>query len=248
MGSYRKTRGFTLIELSIVLIIIALITAAVLAGQELEQQGKLQSVVNQIARINSASRTFEIKYGYLPGDIPNAFDFWGASCDATPSNCNGNADQIIQALDTGVNAETYRLWQHLTLAGLLEGEYTGVAAVGTRNCVLDSNTPPAAYESSGFFQSSTRTLYTNGAFQWVNGYSSVLGKCAGTDVPNTALFVPKEAKAIDTKIDNGYPNIGSITTNTGLSASGTCQTTTSAQGNYNVGNNGIACYMMFLVK
>ncbi len=65
-------RGFTLIELSIVLVIIGLIVGGVLVGQDLIHAAALRAVISEKDRFSAAIYTFQGKYGYLPGDFPNA--------------------------------------------------------------------------------------------------------------------------------------------------------------------------------
>ncbi|MCA9200375.1 MAG: prepilin-type N-terminal cleavage/methylation domain-containing protein [Planctomycetales bacterium] len=67
-----KDRGFTLIELSIVLVIIGLITGGVLVGRDLIEAAKVRNDISTIERMNAAALTFRLKYNYLPGDLPNA--------------------------------------------------------------------------------------------------------------------------------------------------------------------------------
>src|ERR1700691_4838931 len=69
--------GFTLIELSIVLVIIGLVVGGVLVGQDLIRAAEVRATISQIEKYNTAARTFYGKYGYLPGDIkdPDASNF-----------------------------------------------------------------------------------------------------------------------------------------------------------------------------
>ena len=69
--SNQSQRGFTLVELAIVLVIIGLIIAAVLKGQELIVSARLKSTITAIDAIRSASNTFRDKYNPLPGDSAN---------------------------------------------------------------------------------------------------------------------------------------------------------------------------------
>src|ERR1700728_113591 len=65
-------RGFTLIELSIVLVIIGLIVGGILVGQNLIAAAGVRATITQIEKFNTAANTFYNKFGYLPGDIPAA--------------------------------------------------------------------------------------------------------------------------------------------------------------------------------
>jgi prepilin-type N-terminal cleavage/methylation domain-containing protein len=83
--------GFTLIELSIVLVIIGLIVGGVLVGQDLIRAAAVRAQITQIERYNTAANTFRGKYGYLPGDIPNpdATNFGLQSCGITRDEGDG---------------------------------------------------------------------------------------------------------------------------------------------------------------
>ena len=68
--SYKS--AFTLVELSIVLVIIGFITGGILLGKDLIHSAEIRSQVSQLQRFDSAVTTFKLKYGYLPRDISNA--------------------------------------------------------------------------------------------------------------------------------------------------------------------------------
>jgi prepilin-type N-terminal cleavage/methylation domain-containing protein len=65
--------GFTLIELSIVLVIIGLIVGGVLVGRDLISAAVVPAQISQIEKYQQAVNTFKGKYGYLPGDIPEPY-------------------------------------------------------------------------------------------------------------------------------------------------------------------------------
>ena len=69
--------GFSLVELSIVLVILGLLTGGILAGQNLIRAAELRSVTTQFQNYHAAVMTFRDKYFALPGDMANAEDFWG---------------------------------------------------------------------------------------------------------------------------------------------------------------------------
>ena len=138
-------KGFSIVELSIVLVIIGLLIGAVLAGKELIRQSKIQSVIKEANLYKTAIATFYLKYDALPGDMPNAVSYWGKragtwvdgvdnDCATLPhgtepyrtETCNGNGDGRIGEADTTNYHEWFRIWQHLKNAELITGEYTGV--------------------------------------------------------------------------------------------------------------------------
>ena len=66
---YPHNSGFTLIELSIVLVIIGLIVGGVLVGQNLIAAATVRAQITQIEKYNQAVNTFYGKYQALPGDM-----------------------------------------------------------------------------------------------------------------------------------------------------------------------------------
>jgi prepilin-type N-terminal cleavage/methylation domain-containing protein len=140
--------GFTLIEMSIVLVIIGLIAGGVLVGRDLILQAQLRSLMQQIERYKTAAMTFRGKYYALPGDMPNATSFWPADpacggngvrpymATSDGMTCNGNGDGIIYG---SYWAEQHLFWQHLSLAGLIQdGPFTGTCAWAGANCSTDA--------------------------------------------------------------------------------------------------------------
>src|SRR5665213_3372659 len=72
-GFHRQNRqGFTLIELSIVLVIIGLIVGGILVGRDMIEAAKVRATVSQYEKFITAANTFKLKYGDLPGDLTTA--------------------------------------------------------------------------------------------------------------------------------------------------------------------------------
>ncbi|PZU43073.1 MAG: prepilin-type cleavage/methylation domain-containing protein, partial [Sphingomonas sp.] len=72
MFSTRQTHGFSLVELSIVLVILGLLTGGILGGQSLIRAAEIRSIGVDFNRFSTATYTFRDKYMGLPGDITNA--------------------------------------------------------------------------------------------------------------------------------------------------------------------------------
>lgn len=72
MTNIRSEKGFTLVELAVVMIIIGLLIGGVLKGQELIKSAKVTSTISQIKGVDAAVSTFQDIYAGLPGDLPNA--------------------------------------------------------------------------------------------------------------------------------------------------------------------------------
>ena len=90
-------QGFTLLELSIVLVIIGLIVGGVTVGSEMIRQSQLQRIGKDAQTYLTAVNTFKLKYNALPGDFSRGYDYWGNNCAASAANCNGNADNSINS-------------------------------------------------------------------------------------------------------------------------------------------------------
>ncbi len=64
--------AFTLIELSIVLVVIGLVIGGVLVGKNLIKSSELNKIMTELQRYEAARLTFRTKYNCLPGDCSSA--------------------------------------------------------------------------------------------------------------------------------------------------------------------------------
>src|SRR5665213_1826112 len=90
-----RSPGFTLIELSIVLVIIGLIVGGILVGQDMIKAAEVRAQISQIEKYNQAVNTFRAKFNAIPGDMPastaNQFGFYvGTNCTGTQGHRDGN--------------------------------------------------------------------------------------------------------------------------------------------------------------
>src|SRR5688572_11936468 len=126
-------RGFTLIELSIVLVIIGLIVGSIAGSQVMIANAQLRSGVAQLESYNQAVYTFKNKFGCLPGDCINSLTFGGATVVGYCDNGNGDG-QLNDGCDgggrtydikTSVSSEAWNFWYALGNTRLIEGSYPG---------------------------------------------------------------------------------------------------------------------------
>ncbi len=110
-------RGFTLVEIAIVLVIIGLLIGGVLKGQSMIRNAKVKRIKQDIDSIVAATYGYQDKYGYLPGDDPtNRTAAQPASLGAT-SCTGGNGDGYIY----GATTEQPCAFQELYGAGFMSG-------------------------------------------------------------------------------------------------------------------------------
>lgn len=256
----KKQGGFSLIELSVVMVIIGLMIGGIFAGQSLIRSSELRSIVTEKERFEGAIVAFKDIYQALPGDMKNATSIWGAA-HATPATCittasagtptcNGNGDGRISYCETG-NAQIYEaftFWKHLSNAGLLGGVYSGVSGTAsTEDSKVNINVPPSKYEGAGW-----DIVYMDN--YWAATCDTTYIPTPSTQYKNTFFFGAKspdgrhespilsanDAKGIDQKIDDGQPRNGAAHNNP-TTASG-CVSGSA----YAPTSSGMSCSFIFL--
>lgn len=173
-------RGFTLVEIAIVLVLIGLLLGGILKGQEMVNQAKLKSVVADFSGVSAAYAAYMDRYRAVPGDDPNAGLRWAG---ASPGDGNG---QIRGKYNSQSDAdESRQWWAHLRRAGFIAGAgalqpFSAVAGViGVQTGDAGATVGPA-----------------------LNGFVSLIVCFAG--LPD------KMALAVDTQMDDGIPTTGAV--------------------------------------
>jgi len=127
-----KQKGFTLVEIAIVLVIVGLLIGGVLKGQEMITNAKLKRVESDNAGIAAAMFSYQDRYLQLPGDDSGAdgrFTIYAPPVvaanvigDGSGTIDGGWADATsgdITAANT--DPETNLFFAHLRAAGLIPG-------------------------------------------------------------------------------------------------------------------------------
>lgn len=216
-------RGFSLVELAIVLVILGLLVGGILAGQSLIRAAELRRVATDVQQFQTAFKSFRGKHRGLPGDTAMAVDFYGArggsaadhytaSCYAsagTNGTCNGNRNRTI---DYG-SGEMYIFWQHLSLAGLIEGYFTGRAGPdGPLDHDRAENTPRSTLARGAWSTYDRPNAAGDGLFFHLPAPRALVigGEESGDSPPYAALLRPEEAWNIDGKVDDMRPGTGNV--------------------------------------
>ncbi len=250
-------RGFSLVELSIVLVILGLLTGGILAGQSLIRAAELRAVSTEYQRYLSAVNSFRGKYTSLPGDMINATSYWGkdnVNCSGdtgttmVPGTCNGNGNgSTADAAGAGLTGETFQLWKHLALAGLIEGTYTGLSGSGgATHTVLGSNSPASKLSSAGWGTSSldSTAVPSTTNFQMDYGSHFVFGAQTAANSPRGIILKTEELWNIDTKLDDGRPGRGKVIAQ-GIDTCTTATAGTQLDADYLLTSSAAACAIRF---
>lgn len=211
-----KHSAFSLVELSIVLVILGLLTGGILAGQSLIRASELRTVSVDYSRYVTSVQSFRDKYMGVPGDITNATRFWGTDADGCPPTITTRAPKIPTCNGDGNgsllnNTEVHRSWQHLANAGLIEGSYSGLPGAGGANeAVPGENAPRGRLSNSGWAFYFYTTSSGNGTYfdhTWGRN-ALIFGTPTATTLPYGAIMTPEEVWNVDVKLDDGKPAQG----------------------------------------
>jgi len=258
--------GFSLVELSIVLVILGLLTGGILGGQALIRAAELRAVSTEMQRYSSAVYTFRDKYFALPGDMTNATVFWGAQdagdgigtdcvnvTSTSALTCNGNGDGWIGIMSDGSTYyEWFRAWQHLANAGLVEGNYSGVGNItspihGQHSAGFNSPRPKISNASYSLRHLGIFTSGSPNFYEGDYGNSMLFGSNVGN--LHGPIIRPEEAWNIDTKMDDGRPALGRVRTYKATSVAGYAPGCTNADtlaADYSLTSADVLCSLIFL--
>jgi prepilin-type N-terminal cleavage/methylation domain-containing protein len=227
-------RGFTLLEIVLVVLIVGFVLAGILKGQEMITSAKVKRLSGQIDEIRAAYLGFEDRYLALPGDYSNALA--ALSCGALPC-LRGNGDSRIRENETPVGGSQVRedilVWTHLASSGLLKAELNMSDGASASN---DQNTLKNPY--SAYMQIAFDGLYGAG------------GAATPHHSLKTGPQIPVEVLAeLDRKTDDGRPYYGVVQFSP-FAANGApqpsegaphCTTAVAADGEWNLAGSSTNC-------
>ena len=193
MAHQNRNKGFTLIEIAIVLVVIGLLLGGVLKGQEIINNAKVKSYAADFRHIPVTLYGYQDKFKSLPGDDPNVTSHLTTATKAQmPVNAQGNG--IIDGPwdTTDSTSESCLFWQHVRLANLAPG-----------STIVDCASAESNYVPRN----------TNGGrvgIQSNTGLITMTGKIPGTYVVCSNNIPGKFVTDIDALLDDGDPQTGAV--------------------------------------
>lgn len=187
----KQNQAFTMLEISIVIALIALLTATITVGAEYIRDARMLKQMSQIERVQSGINLFKEKFQCFPGDCPDPDTIDGGSNRGDGNNYLGS---------TWTNSENIGFWQHLKKSGMIQDD------LATNTVIPTVFTPsPVLYQSG--------VLAVIGS---VNSAQNVM-VLASPDLVGFASV--REAIFLDEKMDDGLAASGSLQT-TGYGSAG----------------------------
>lgn len=218
-------RGFTMVELAIVMVVIGLIMGGILVGQSLIHSAKLRAVTRSVEQFEASVGAFKDKYLGLPGDLAEATKYWGTDPNGCPSNtvqtprretCNGNGDGHVGNYDyddIDDMAEAFRAIQQLSNAGLISGEYSGVSGTGgtgASHAIAGVNTPKAKFSDAGWSYYYIEAAAASGLKTPTANVWEIGNQGDDNGMGDGPVMTQVDAQSIDAKVDDGMPNTGNV--------------------------------------
>ena len=198
----KNSDGFTLVELAIVMVIMGLLVSGAVAGKSLYHTSQIRATITEIENSTLAVKNFTLQYGAIPGDINNATSLWPDS-----GTKNGNNDGKIDA------SESFRAWEQLALAKMIAGHYSGVGP----SVLLGSNIPRTHYLDGGYqlaWQDAPGGWKDAQGRAFLGNYLLLANEGIAINAAPVSLtkplLIPEDGYAIDSKLDNGKPDSGSV--------------------------------------
>lgn len=244
-------KGFTLVELSIVLVIIGLLIGGILVAQSMINTAKINATVQQISQFDAGTMSFKARFNYLPGDAP-AY--------------GGDGDGLITGM-WGAQVNVYRCemvwyWNHINPDEYasetcdFNGTKATISGAGKNVPASKGGKPGSWFLATAISDASARNADPNNP---ANYYVIVDGDQAQTPsiwsayqfrptTSDTATFSPPDLLALDKKMDDGAADAGNVIAGTFVDDSGGWgavtnieRTECSSNADYNLTNTGYEC-------
>jgi len=248
----QNQRGFTLIEMSIVLVIIGLIIGGILKGQELIESSRQKNLISQVDRLKAGTTTFVDRFKGLPGDFSRTALLQNSTL-LDPGNDSGtigttevNAAGLI-TLENQITDENVQYFNMLLAAGLgsAGSMSTSDPACFSGLCNSASPLPPGPFPQSGLSIKYGTHEGTTAQGNSKQAHWLVLSRFddgALTGGLTDGVLSGERAFQVDNKYDDGNANAGNIRS---LRLDASCGSATT---DYSQASTPVACHLIFSVE
>lgn len=231
-------KGFTLVELSIVLVIIGLLISGMLAAQSMIQTAKIGKQVRQFQQFDVVINNFKTKFGALPGD------------SAKISPAIGNEDGIVTVPTPDVSQEYFyafyefaQFWAQLSSTNMLVDGHQYSANAAANYITIGHNIPRSPLNKNA------GTL-AYGITPNKKNYYSLISSTRDNYPIQGPILTPTQALALDNKFDDSNPLtgifiartwFGTIVQNSAVESSPSFRDCVNASGEYDVAGSDTGC-------
>ena len=128
----KSQSGFTLVEIAIVLVIIGLLLGGVLKGQEMIENARIKSIVNDMNGVSAAYHSYMDRYHSIPGDETAAIMTargWLGTAGATGGTANNGVLNVAPGAAFTNTGEQTALWRALRGSLITTGDPAAPAGV-----------------------------------------------------------------------------------------------------------------------
>jgi len=217
-----RNSAFTLLELSVVIVVIGLVIGGVLVGQTLVRAAVVRATVTQLEKFKTAANNFYTKYYALPGDISGASAIYYGLAPRGNYAGEGDNNGLIEGVTANTGSsnnglaqgtgETTMFWNDLTYANgaginLIEGTFRLASSTALPGRIYGINLnnwlPSAKLGGNNYYY-----IYSTNDVNYI-GLSAVTQILSNFLYSNTTISV-RIAYDIDNKIDDGQPLTGVV--------------------------------------
>jgi prepilin-type N-terminal cleavage/methylation domain-containing protein len=187
-------KGFTLVEISIVLVVIGLLIGGILVAQSLLSSTKVHKFTQQLSQYDVAVRNFRTKFAQWPGDA-NVFSHSIGNNNGIISGTEGSNFWVD--LSVGVNIKNARGENYQAfIPGMGPGGFGPIDETTCPTFKIEQETAEWPCLTVGYF---------NNAYVYTNTKPENVGP---DYYPLHNPLKPKDAAGIDAKMDDGKPSEG----------------------------------------
>jgi prepilin-type N-terminal cleavage/methylation domain-containing protein len=217
---FRSQKGFSLIEIAVVLVIVGIVIGGVFQGRELIDKARLQKLTTMLNQLQMSVTHFREDFGYFPGDLPEAKEYLGGDIRG------GNGDGILDGNYKEAWSEVMLFWLHLERSGKLPN--------------IQFHEGHGRSPSDGFFLPKTplggMLLIQHNPRPDYEGPWLIIANLRGEKL--TPLLTPAQAHFIDKTLDDGNPNTGHVRS---CNSEGETRCLRPDEGGYNLTEKKAAC-------